>query len=227
MSKHADHGALRSHGTGAIAAGLGDRGIAGAVQRPSGAEPERRGHNLRIVSPADAVKPATGVARVLVINDDSAMRQTLVDALGACSLSAIGVCVQQGVLPAVSHVEPDLILLNAPLEQDGGLRLLRDIRSVSDAPIVVTAHQERDEVDRIVALELGADDYLDRSVSMRELMARIRAILRRCEIARNPATRAPDRGGSGSPDGRCIGAAVGSWLRTARSCRSPRGNTRC
>jgi two-component system, OmpR family, response regulator len=200
---HADHRAPRSLGTSAMAAGMDDRAISGAVSRPSryptqglsSAESQGRGQNLHIVTSPDAVESAAGGARILVIHDDSAMRQTLVDYLGECSLRASGVPIRQDVSRAVSSIEPDLILLNAPIEQSDGFRLLRDIRSRSDAPIVVTTHKESGEVDRIVALELGADDYLDRPVSLRELLARIRAILRRCETARNPARREPDRGG--------------------------------
>ncbi len=184
-----------------IAAGMGDRAGADAVCRPSthpmqhlstGAL-ERREEDRRVFFSPTAIEPAMGGARVLVIHNDSAMRQKLVDYLGECSLS--GLPMRQHVLRALSRVEPDLILLNTPIEQGDGLRLLRDIRSRSDAPIVVTSHQECGEVDRIVALELGADDYLDRPVSLRELLARIRAILRRCETARNPARRTPERGG--------------------------------
>src|SRR6202011_192516 len=79
--------------------------------------------------------------------------------------------------------------------QDDGLDLLREIRSHSDVPVIITTGHRPDEIDRIVGLELGADDYIVHPFSLRELLARVRAVLRRQEIGRVARTHDPQRGG--------------------------------
>jgi two-component system OmpR family response regulator len=79
-----------------------------------------------------------------------------------------------------TYGEPDLIVLDLMLPGEDGLSICRRIRSASRVPIIIlTAKGE--EIDRIIGLELGADDYIAKPFSPRELLARIRAILRRCE----------------------------------------------
>jgi DNA-binding response OmpR family regulator len=94
------------------------------------------------------------------------------------------------------HLEkahPSLILLR--LGQEDGLDVLKEIRSHSNVPIIVMTGHSREEVDRVVGLELGADDYLAKPFSLRELLARVRAILRRHEMGRAARARHPERGG--------------------------------
>ena len=76
----------------------------------------------------------------------------------------------------------DLILLDMKLTGEDGLALIRDLRPRSDVPIIVLTGARREEVDRVIGLELGADDYILKPFSPRELLARIRAVLRRTEI---------------------------------------------
>jgi len=85
---------------------------------------------------------------------------------------------------------------------------LRTIRSSSDVPVIITTGHRLDEVDRVVGLELGADDYVTKPFGLRELLARVRAILRRQELGRQTRTREPQRGGF----------AFGGW-RLDRSSR--------
>ena len=70
-----------------------------------------------------------------------------------------------------------------------------EIRSHSDVPVIITTGHRLDEIDRIVGLELGADDYIVKPFSLRELLARLRAVLRRQEMERVARTRDPERGG--------------------------------
>ncbi len=79
--------------------------------------------------------------------------------------------------------EPSLVVLDLPLGQEDGLDLLREIRSRSDVPVIIVSGQKYDDADRIIGLELGADDYLNKPFGLRELLARIRAVLRRRGIA--------------------------------------------
>jgi DNA-binding response OmpR family regulator len=131
------------------------------MERASGEVPEDRSGDLRgaYVRP-DAVQPAAGRTRILIIGENEAMRQMLVDYLGEHRLGAIGLATPQDVLGTISRFKPELILLDALLEKGDGFHLLRDIRSRSDVPIIVITHGQRDAVDHIVALELGADDCL-------------------------------------------------------------------
>jgi DNA-binding response OmpR family regulator len=78
----------------------------------------------------------------------------------------------------------DLIVLDLKLAEEDGLQLVRELRMKSSVPIIIVTGHRRDEVDRIVGLELGADDYLTKPFSPRELLARVRAVLRRAEAAR-------------------------------------------
>jgi two-component system, OmpR family, response regulator len=79
------------------------------------------------------------------------------------------------------ETHPSMIILDLRLSRDDGLHLLREIRSYSDAPVIITTGHRPDEIDRIVGLELGADDYIVKPFDLRELLARIRAVSRRRE----------------------------------------------
>jgi len=76
-----------------------------------------------------------------------------------------------------------------------GWTLLREIRSSSDVPVIITTGHRLDEIDRVVGLELGADDYVTKPFGLRELLARVRAVLRRHESGRLARAREPQRGG--------------------------------
>jgi DNA-binding response OmpR family regulator len=90
--------------------------------------------------------------------------------------------------------EPSLVILDLRLGQEDGLDLLREMRSRSDVPVIITTGHRRDEIDRVVGLELGADDYVTKPFNMRELLARVRAVLRRRESGRVTPERSPERG---------------------------------
>jgi two-component system, OmpR family, response regulator len=75
--------------------------------------------------------------------------------------------------------QPGLVILDQRLGQENGLDLLREIRSRSDVPVIIASRQRSDESDRVVGLELGADDCVSKPFGLRELLARIRAVLRR------------------------------------------------
>jgi DNA-binding response OmpR family regulator len=74
------------------------------------------------------------------------------------------------------------------------LDLLREVRLSSDVPVIIITGHRRDDIDRVVGLELGADDYLTKPFNLRELLARVRAVLRRFDVGRAAPARDPERG---------------------------------
>jgi len=90
--------------------------------------------------------------------------------------------------------EPDLVILDLRLGDADGLDLLREIRSHFDVPVIIITGHRRDEIDRVVGLELGADDYITKPFGLRELLARIRAVLRRREAGRVATQRDLEQG---------------------------------
>ena len=127
-------------------------------------------------------------ARILVVDADPALRRTLVDYVDNHSMRAVPASRRQEVVHLLSVREPSLVILDRQLEEGNGLGLLREIRSLSDVPVIITGHQD-DEIDRVIGLELGADDYVVKPFSLRELVARIRAVLRRQKIGRRTSRR--------------------------------------
>jgi DNA-binding response OmpR family regulator len=91
-----------------------------------------------------------------------------------------------GVLAAVRDARPDLVVLDIMLPGRSGLDVLRDLRAAGDPLPVLMLTAKGDVVDRVVGLELGADDYLPKPFAVRELLARVRALLRRAGPVRPP-----------------------------------------
>jgi DNA-binding response OmpR family regulator len=116
--------------------------------------------------------------RVLVVEDETAIAEPLVEHLTREGFDADLAGTIAGAAEIFEHQQPDLVLLDVMLPDGDGRDLCRDLRRVSDVPIIMlTARGE--EIDRIVGLELGADDYVVKPFSAGELVARMRAIMRR------------------------------------------------
>ncbi len=144
--------------------------------------------------------------RVLVVEDEEAIAEPLADRLQREGLDATVVPTVERARDSIEADPPDVILLDLMLPDGDGRDLCREIRKTSDVPIIIlTARGE--EVDRIVGLELGADDYVVKPFSGGELVARIHAVLRRgrstarrglievADIQLDPAARTVTRGG--------------------------------
>ena len=121
---------------------------------------------------------AGGWARILVIEDDEAIRETL-----KYHLLAAGFSVQEAPdgptgLRAARTSKPDLVLLDLMLPGMSGVEVTRALRKSSALPIIMVTAKDS-EVDKIVGLELGADDYITKPFSIREVLARVNAVLRR------------------------------------------------
>ena len=133
-------------------------------------------------------------ARIFVVEDDPVMLRMVGDYLEQHNMQVVSASGRQEMLQHFAVREPDLVILDLRLGQEEGFDLLREIRSRSDIPVIITTGDRRDEIDRVVGLELGADDYVTKPFSLRELLARIRAVLRRQEAGRAVIQRDPERG---------------------------------
>lgn len=123
--------------------------------------------------------------KVLVVEDEPKLAQVLQTYLEAASYEVR--CVADGllVMDAVQQWQPALVLLDLMLPGRDGLDICRDIRAQTRIPVImVTARTE--EIDRLLGLELGADDYICKPYSPREVVARVRAVLRRAEGRADP-----------------------------------------
>jgi two-component system OmpR family response regulator len=154
--------------------------------------------------------------RVLVVDDDPVMQHMLASYLAENNLCAVPASGRQEMTRHFAEGAPDLVILDLHLDQEDGLDLLREIRLHSDVPVIITTGDRRDEIDRVIGLELGADDYVTKPFSLRELLARIRAVLRRRQSGPIAPPRDPERGCS----------RFGGWQleRRARRLIGPNGD---
>jgi DNA-binding response OmpR family regulator len=117
-------------------------------------------------------------ARILVVDDETAVTDLIGYNLEKAHYQVITAHDGETALQLARDSNPDLILLDLMLPKIDGLDVCRELRKTSQVPIImVTARGE--ETDRVIGLELGADDYLTKPFSMRELLARVKAVLRR------------------------------------------------
>jgi DNA-binding response OmpR family regulator len=135
------------------------------------------------------------VGHIIVVDDDPTLLQMVIEYLEEHNVSTRAASNRAELRCHLEETHPSLIILDLRLGQDDGLDLLREIRSHSDVPVIIITGHRPDEIDRIVGLELGADDYVIKPFSLRELLARVRAVLRRQETGRAARTRNPKHGG--------------------------------
>jgi DNA-binding response OmpR family regulator len=125
---------------------------------------------------------------ILVVDDETTLRETLVEALEMEGYRAISAADVRAALERFRSERPDLVLLDLMLPELSGVEVCRILRAESAVPIIMLTAKDA-EVDKVVGLELGADDYVTKPFSLRELTARIRAIFRRADQAAAAATQ--------------------------------------
>jgi DNA-binding response OmpR family regulator len=126
---------------------------------------------------------------ILVVDDEPTLRETLAEALDADGFRVVTAADGREALARFREHRPDLVVLDLMLPELSGIEVCRIIRQESGIPILMLTAKSS-ELDKVVGLELGADDYVTKPFSLRELVARIRALLRRTEqsVPEGPAT---------------------------------------
>ncbi len=118
--------------------------------------------------------------KILVVDDDPELTELLSDYLGNQGFEVATACDGVVMRQQLGLFQPDLLILDLMLPGEDGLTLCRNLRATSRLPILMLTARG-DDMDRIIGLEMGADDYLPKPFNPRELLARIKSILRRAE----------------------------------------------
>lgn len=143
-------------------------------------------------------------ARILVVDDDAEVRLLLRRCLERETYTVSEAQNGEELFAALGHGQTDLITLDLALGGEDGLDLARRIRAAHNIPIIMISGKG-DTIDRVVGLELGADDYISKPFHLREVLARVRAVLRRYE---GPLPQIPNHGAPATKRGRLV---FGGW----------------
>jgi DNA-binding response OmpR family regulator len=130
-------------------------------------------------------------ARILVVEDDDALRELVAGRLREAGYAVEAVADGGAAMAAAAADEPDLVLLDVMIPGVDGLEVTRRLRAEYPMLPIVMLTARTDELDRVVGLELGADDYVTKPFGMAELIARVRASLRRQRTVRERLAAAP------------------------------------
>jgi len=131
-----------------------------------------------IMSLPQQSSPQAAVPHVLAVDDDPMIRELMADYLGQNGFRVTTVADGQAMQAVLAQEVVDLVVLDLKLQAEDGMAIARRMRDESMIPIIMLTGR-REEADRVMGLELGADDYLTKPFSPRELLARIRTVLRR------------------------------------------------
>lgn len=129
---------------------------------------------------------------LLLVDDEPSIREPLCDYLGENGYRVIPAADAAEARARIAEEKIDLVLLDIMMPGEDGLSLTRDLRANSSLPVILLTAKTED-TDRIIGLEIGADDYVTKPFNPRELLARVKAVLRRM----SPATAAPEEAGEG------------------------------
>ncbi|TIH13186.1 DNA-binding response regulator [Marinifilum sp. JC120] len=125
---------------------------------------------------------------VLIVDDDAKLRDLLTQYLEGYGYVVSTLPSGEGIIDEVKNSSPSIVILDIMMPGKDGLEVLRELRPHSNVPVIMLTAKGED-TDRIVGLELGADDYISKPFNPRELLARIKAVLRRAQEPDRPATQ--------------------------------------
>jgi DNA-binding response OmpR family regulator len=172
---------------------------------------------------------------ILLIDEDPAMRQSVASFFDEYDMPIRAVTCGHEFYRHLAGAEPKLIILDQRLGRDDSLLFLREIRSRWNVPVIITTGDRSEETDRVIALELGADDYIVKPFGLRELLARVRAVLRRRRPGQSPPANVPEHRGFRfggwrlecrarrllDPNGDCVALTKGQYTLLAAFLKSP------
>lgn len=160
--------------------------------------------------------------RLAILDDEPAFADQMARYLAAHGMPADVYTEPDSLLAALAEATPKLILLDLLLGTTTGLEVLRRIRVVSDVPCIMLTGLA-DHIDRVVGLESGADDYIAKDAAPREIVARIRAVLRRTEERTAAPTTAPRAAPPAADGAEAIGGSRWQFSPRRRELRRPDG----
>ncbi|MFW5967228.1 MAG: response regulator transcription factor [Persicimonas sp.] len=134
-----------------------------------------------------------GTRHVLIADDDPHIREVVRFALEKAGFSTVEAEDGLATLEAVEEHQPDLIVLDVMMPEMDGTEVCRKLRRSHDVPIVFLSSKD-EEIDRVLGLELGGDDYVTKPFSPRELVARVKAVLRRSDQSSTPGEQTDEEG---------------------------------
>jgi DNA-binding response OmpR family regulator len=134
---------------------------------------------------------------ILLVEDDQTIAEPLIYGLEGEGCRVLHLTLGRPAAQLVRREQPDVVLLDVMLPDVDGFRVCRTLRDESAVPIIMLTARGQ-ELERVMGLELGADDYVVKPFSFRELYARIRSLLRRRSLDQGPLSAAPDRLSAGS-----------------------------
>ena len=129
---------------------------------------------------------------ILIVEDDAHIRLGLCEALRAEGYDVTDCCSGSEAVPLFKQRKPDLVVLDIMLPGKSGYDICREVRATKSRVPILMLSAKGQEVDKVVGLELGADDYVTKPFSLRELLARVQALLRRSDFAATPASDLPE-----------------------------------
>src|SRR3984893_3011947 len=135
----------------------------------------------------------TLLPHVLAIDDDAAMRELIADYLGENDLRVTAVATGADMEKVLAEQAIDVVVLDLRLAGEDGMQLAKKLRETSEIQIIIVSGR-KDEADRVMALELAADDYLTKPFGPREVLVRVRAVLRRYPPRKRYCPRAMKNG---------------------------------
>ena len=134
--------------------------------------------NAPAIMDVEALELQAGQPHILAVDDDPAIRKLIADYLAENEVRVTTALDGRSMTEVLKRETVDLVLLDLRLQSEDGMDLMRELRAASMIPVIILTGR-RDDADRIMGLELGADDYLTKPFNPRELLARVRTVLRR------------------------------------------------